>query len=224
MKKIPVKILAMRRRQNFSATRASQPRAATTSSHVMDFSAVILAGGRSSRMGRDKAFLKIDGQTLLSRQIALARSAGAEAVYLSGRPATDYSATGCPVLMDAFPGCGPLAGVERGLATSRTPWLLVLAVDLPAINAEFLARLLRSCSKTGAGIPRLNGQIEPLLACYPRAAQAEAGTRLAAGNHSVADFARYCVESRLAAFLDLPAAEAPHFSNWNSPQDLPCLT
>ena len=187
----------------------------------MNFSVLILAGGRSSRMGRDKAFLEIGGQTLLSRQIELARDAGAEQVFISGRPDADYAATGCPVLADRFPDAGPLAGIERGLSAAVTPWLLVLAVDLPGANVDWLARLLRSCAETGAGIPRVNGRIEPLLALYPRAAQPQAEARLSAGNNSASDFARGCVQSGLADFWDLTANEQVHFENWNSPADLP---
>ncbi len=68
----------------------------------MNFSAVILAGGKSSRMGRDKAWLEFDGQSLLARQIACVRRAGASEVFISGRAGVDYSAFGCPVMEDEF--------------------------------------------------------------------------------------------------------------------------
>ena len=104
----------------------------------MNFSAVILAGGKSSRMGCDKAFLEIGGQTLLARQIQLVHDAGAAEVFISGREGVDYSTSGCRVLTDKFPDAGPLAGIERALDTMTSPLLLVLAVDLPAMTAEFL--------------------------------------------------------------------------------------
>ena len=84
----------------------------------MIFSAVILAGGKSLRMGRDKAWLEIEGQTLLARQIALARETGAAEIFISGRADADYSAFGCPVLQDGFPDAVPLAGIERALDAS----------------------------------------------------------------------------------------------------------
>src|SRR5215469_13467268 len=62
-----------------------------TSGRQMNFDAVILAGGKSSRMNRDKAFLNIDGRTLLARQIELARQAGAKNIFVSGRSGKDYS-------------------------------------------------------------------------------------------------------------------------------------
>src|SRR6266566_3753822 len=57
----------------------------------MNFSAVILAGGKSSRMGRDKAFIKVGGQPLLARQIQLAQTVGAKEIFISGREDVDYS-------------------------------------------------------------------------------------------------------------------------------------
>src|SRR5258706_11754457 len=106
----------------------------------MNFSAVILAGGRSSRMGRDKAWLEVGGQTLLARQIGLVREMGATEIFISGRADADYSAFRCPILQDKFLGAGPLAGIERALDAAQSPLLLVLAVDLPEMKAECLRR------------------------------------------------------------------------------------
>src|SRR6516164_8647370 len=69
----------------------------------MNFSAVILAGGKSSRMGRDKAFLETGGKTLLARQIEIARFAGATEVFISGHADMDYSAFAGQVITDRFP-------------------------------------------------------------------------------------------------------------------------
>ena len=143
----------------------------------MTFSAVILAGGKSSRMGLDKARLEIGGQTLLARQIGLAREAGATEVFISGRVGVDYSGFGCRVLVDKFPDAGPLSGIECGLAASPTPLLLVLAVDMAAMSAEFLRRLASHCTATTGAIPRVSGEIEPLAAFYPKA-----GWRLLVGD------------------------------------------
>lgn len=186
----------------------------------MNFSAVILAGGKSSRMGRDKARLEVGGQILLARQIQLAREAGATEVFLSGRAETDYAEFGCWVLPDKYPGAGPLAGIERALDAASSDRLLVLAVDLPEMNADLLKRLLANCSENAGVIPRLNGNIEPLAAIYPKAAHPLVEVLLGDGNNAVMNFARLCVESGLARFLELSADDARHFTNWNSPADL----
>ncbi len=186
-----------------------------------DFSAVILAGGKSSRMGRDKAFLELDGQTLLVRQIKLARDAGATEVFISGRPDTDYPAMGCRVLSDHFREAGPLAGIERALQAMNTPLLLVLAVDLAGMEVTWLHRVLATRSGQIGVVPRLHGQIEPLAAFYPKTAQGLAFSRLQAGDNSTGAFAESCAQAQLLQFLDLPEKDARFFANWNSPADLP---
>ena len=187
----------------------------------MNFSAVILAGGKSSRMGRDKAFLEIGGQTLLARQIKLARETGAEGVFISGCTDADYSAFGCRVLHDKFAEAGPLAGIERALAASDSPLLLVLAVDLPEMNVEFLRRLAAHCAKDSGAISRVMENIEPLAAFYPKTAQPLAETLLRAGKNAVAGFAEQCNRAGLARFVDLTASDARYFVNLNTPADLP---
>ena len=186
----------------------------------MNFSAVVLAGGKSSRMGRDKAWLEIGGQTLLARQVELARAAGAAEIFISGRSDTDYSALGCRVLQDNFAGAGPLAGIERALGVMSAPLLLVLPVDLPAMNADLLKKLLAVCDGDCGAVPRLDGKIEPIAAFYPKSAAPLAVSSLQAGNNSAANFAEGCARSGHARFVELPASEAKYFSNWNTPADL----
>ena len=187
----------------------------------MSFSTVILAGGKSSRMGCDKAFLETGGQTLLARQIQLALETGAPEILISGRAGADYSIFGSHVLLDKFPDAGPLAGIERALDAAISPLLLVLAVDLPKMNADFLQRLRTSCIENIGVIPRMNGHIEPLAAFYPKAAQMLAEALLRNGHNAVATFAGHCARSGLAQFVDLAASDACYFVNLNTPADLP---
>jgi molybdenum cofactor guanylyltransferase len=185
------------------------------------FTAVILAGGKSSRMGRDKAFMQVSGETLLARQIRIVREAGADEVFVSGRAGTDYSMFGCPVLTDDFPDTGPLAGIERALVAARHNLILVLAVDLPAMSGMFL-RVFQILAAQGKGaIPRLDGQIEPLAGFYLKKSWALAHESLCANQNSVAKFAEQCVATGHAKFIDVDLRHAPLFANWNSPADLP---
>jgi molybdopterin-guanine dinucleotide biosynthesis protein A len=138
---------------------------------AVNFAAVILAGGKSSRMGCEKAFVEVRGQTLLARQIQLARAVGAAEVFISGRAGVDYAAFGERVLLDEVADAGPLAGIARALVETNAPLLLVLAVDLPEMSAEFLRRLAAHCTETTGAIPRVAGQVEPLAAFYPKAAE-----------------------------------------------------
>ncbi len=185
------------------------------------FSAVILAGGKSSRMGQDKAFVEVGGSSLLARQIALVRELGAGEVFISGREGVDYSAFGCRVLMDKFPDAGPLAGIERALDVCTTPLVLVLAVDMPAMGATTLRRLIANCDGVRGVIPKTKDGIEPLAAVYPKLAMNKLNLELQFGKTPGARWlAEECVAVGLARFVEVNDAEAKCFLSANSPMTL----
>jgi molybdopterin-guanine dinucleotide biosynthesis protein A len=200
----------------------------------MTFSAVILAGGKSSRMGRDKGRLEVGGQSLLARQIQIVRSAGASDVFISGRADNDYADFNCPVLLDRFPNSGPLGGIQAALEATNKPLLLVLAVDMPLMNASVLRLLLEHCSECCGAVPRVNAVIEPLSAFYPKAAASLALELLnsctagdsrgeedrAMKSPSAKHFAECCVAAGLGKFVDLPGQHIHLFTNWNFPVDI----
>ena len=179
----------------------------------MNFSAVILAGGKSSRMGRDKAFLEVGGQTLLARQIGLARELCAAEIFISGRADADYSGFGCCVLQDKYSDAGPLAGIESALNATKSSMLLVLAVDLPGMSTEFLRRLAAGCSETCGVIPKLAGHVEPLAAFYPKATQSLAIAALERKSFAVKDFAGLCENANpvLPGLLNWRRVRHTHF-------------
>ncbi|MBW8865277.1 MAG: molybdenum cofactor guanylyltransferase [Verrucomicrobia bacterium] len=186
----------------------------------MNFSAVILAGGKSERMGRDKSFVELDGQTLLARQIRLVRSAGATEVFISGRTGVDYSAYGCRVLEDRFQDAGPLAGIQSAMEAMTTSLLLVLAVDLPCMSADFLRKLAGNCTENAGAVPRVNGGIEPLVAFYPEAVLPIATLMLSQNSLAVKNFIQRCEQAGLISVTDLPDSTASLFLNCNSPDEL----
>jgi molybdopterin-guanine dinucleotide biosynthesis protein A len=186
----------------------------------MKFSAVILAGGQSQRMGFDKAWLPLRGKPLLARQIELIRALEPAEIFISGRAKTDYSSLGCPVLIDRFEDAGPLAGIERALEVISTPLLLVQAVDMPEMDLSPLRMLMTQCGKAHGGISRVAGRIEPLSSVYPRTALGVAQLLLEKQFRAATHFAERCVELELARFIDLPPRYSRHFKNWNTPADV----
>lgn len=190
----------------------------------MSFSAVILAGGRSSRMGRDKAFLEADGQTLLARQMAMVQAAGAAEIFISGRPDRDYSMFNRRVLLDEFSDAGPLAGIHAGLRAANYSRLLVLAVDLPNMTSRLLRRIVGANAGRPGNIPRLNGNAEPLAACYPKSALTLCAKLLAGEKRAARTFAGECVAAGLATFIDLSADHDIFLANCNSPGDIESIS
>ena len=124
----------------------------------------VLAGGRSSRMGRDKALLDFGGRPLIEHAVALLRAVGAEPVIAGAR--ADLSAF-APVLEDLHPGCGPLSGIEAALTDAQgrgAEQVLFLPVDLPLLPPALPALLLERAALTGAvaTVPTLLGRAQPL--------------------------------------------------------------
>lgn len=131
--------------------------------HVNGF---VLAGGRSQRMGCDKASLKLNGQPLLLRAVNLLKAHLGSVAVLG--PRGRYESLGVPVLPDRWPGQGPLGALLTGLESSANGWNIFLACDLPLLNGQFIELLLRStlAVKLDAVVPRTNEGWHPLCAAY----------------------------------------------------------
>jgi len=188
------------------------------------FSAVILAGGKSSRMGRDKAFLEFGGEPLLSRQISLVKEAGASEVFISGRPSIDYSALKYPVLLDESIGMGPLGGIASAFQAIQHPFLLVLAVDMPHITADFLKILWGECREGMGAVPKCGEIVEPLAAFYPKSASPLVHGLMAESSHIAAPgakaLAERCTHSGIACTVPVQPHQFHFFKSLNSPADL----
>lgn len=185
-------------------------------------SGLILAGGRSSRMGRDKAGLVLpDGRTLLQRQAEVLRAAGAEMLFASVRPGTVGLPGEVSAVFDSVSDAGPLAGVAAGLRAAPAGRVIVLAVDMPEIEAEHLRTLVELSTATGGVVPTLNGQIEPLVAVYPSSLVASAEAAVAGARRAVQAWVRDEVEQGHLRLWEAPATWAKALRSWNKPEDLP---
>ena len=194
------------------------------------FSALLLAGGRSSRMGRDKALLPhpVSGLPLLAHQAALLRSLPGCAELLLSAPADrGYALTGpladARLVPDAAPDCGPLAGLAAGLAVATQPRLLVLAVDLPFVTPAFLRELLSTTSAFAGAVPcHFNSTpgFEPLCAVYPRTrAKGHIDSAFAAKEFSLQRILNAAVREGWMQPLRIHPESEPIFANWNTPAD-----
>ena len=108
-------------------------------------SAIILAGGKSSRMGQDKALLTLGGETQLSRTVALAKAAGCDQILISRNQAG--------FIYDIYPDSGPLSGIQAALLHVRAPSCLVLTIDTPLLNAQLINHLLAHRCACFSGSP-----------------------------------------------------------------------
>jgi molybdopterin-guanine dinucleotide biosynthesis protein A len=186
----------------------------------MKLSAIILAGGQSRRMGRDKAWIDYDGQPLVKLTLNKLRQIGISEIFISGRPDVDYTSLGVPVCLDVEPGLGPLGGIERGLHRCTSTLLLVLAVDMPRMTTGCLEKLVARCDDLTGVVPQAQGRLEPLAAVYPKRCHCFAFDRILNGSRAAQEFAADCLRERAAKRWKLTAAEVPFFANWNEPGDM----
>jgi molybdenum cofactor guanylyltransferase len=151
---------------------------------AVDVSAFILAGGKSARMGTDKAFVTLEGRTLLARALDIAHSITAN-VQIVGDHAK--FASFAPVVQDIFQNCGPLAGMHAALRSSTTDLNLILAVDVPFVSTAFLEYLLeRACrNRAVVTVAQTAEGYQPLCAIYRRQFADLADTALRAGRYKI---------------------------------------
>ncbi len=149
----------------------------------MEVTAIILAGGKSRRMGTDKALLEVEGSTMLSRAIELCKKVTSAIIISSNNQ--KHHEFGFPVVVDEFLDCGPMGGIAACLKVSKTQWNLVLSVDSAFVKSEFLSFLLSETSNFDAVVPYSKQGKEPLIALYNKTALPYLEENLTAGNYRV---------------------------------------
>jgi molybdopterin-guanine dinucleotide biosynthesis protein A len=177
---------------------------------------VVLAGGEGRRMGRDKAQVVVDGDPLWRRQVRVLRGAGAERVVLIRRrdqPAIESA----DCRLDVFSCSGPLAGLHAALGIGGHPWVAILAVDMPGIDAAWFAWLRGLCRPGVGAVARHAQALEPLAAIYPAQARAEVAARLARRELSVRRLALGLAAAGHMAVAPLPAGSARLAASLNAP-------
>lgn len=185
-----------------------------------DVLGVVLAGGASRRMGRDKAKLALDGGTLVERAATLLVTVCSNSVLAVGSDRR-YPTVRLPVAEDRYPGAGPLAGIEAALVASIGRPVLVLACDLPRVDRTVLERLLEHAQAAleadgpRAWLPRRGGRLQPLCGLYAAACGPLFTRRLDRGERAV-QAALTEVEVEPVCFDDL---RPDPFLNVNTPAD-----
>jgi molybdenum cofactor guanylyltransferase len=180
----------------------------------------VLAGGQSTRMGADKAFVKLNGHTLLERALQTV-SAVASGVWILGNHGK-FGAYG-DVIEDEFPDHGPLGGIHAALRASREDLNLILAIDMPFVEGKFLEYLVLRARDTAAVVtaPRSDGRWQPLCAVYRREFAELAEPALQAGRNKIDPLFKH-VSLRLIEEAELAEHGFPleMFRNVNTPEEL----
>ena len=182
--------------------------------------AFILAGGESSRMGRDKALLEIDGVPMIVRTTRLVEGITGQTTIVG--EAESYQRLGLRAIRDDWPHAGPLGAIATALRASECAWNLVVACDLPYLTSDWLEFLIeRGCkSNADAVLPMNTGGPEPLCAMYAKSCEAAVWLALDRGVRKVTEGlahlrVEYLEQSEWKAF----DSDGLLFKNMNSPED-----
>jgi molybdopterin-guanine dinucleotide biosynthesis protein A len=182
----------------------------------------ILAGGKSSRMGTDKAFLRVRERPVIEDLIEQLDGLGSELILITNRPES-YAYLGRPMFGDVLPGKGALGGLYTALAASSQPHTLCVACDMPFVIRPFLDQLiaLMHDPDTDAVVPRLAGEAEPFRAIYSHTCLGPIRAALEAGQMRVISFfsdvrVRFVDEAEIERF----DPERLSFFNMNTPEEL----
>ena len=157
-----------------------------------DATALILAGGKSSRMQSDKALLPVAGTTMIEH-IIRQLSPLFHRIVVSANDLEKYSFLKVPVVRDSYADAGPLAGIVSGLENSASERIFVTACDIPRIDVDLIRRMLRLSSEHEIIVPKLgNGHIEPLYAVYRKHVLERAKALLERGIYRIRELYGQC--------------------------------
>jgi molybdopterin-guanine dinucleotide biosynthesis protein A len=181
---------------------------------------VVLAGGKSLRMGTDKAFARVGDRTLVEGCAATLQGCFAETVVIANQPAL-FNGLNLPVFADDVPAVGPLGGVYTALRHVETTAIFVVACDMPFLNADLIRAMASAAEEFDAVAARIDGNFEPLHALYRRRILPEIEKRIQAGNYSVY---RLLESLRVQTFSE---PELSRYTDWrkiflnvNTPEEL----
>ncbi len=183
---------------------------------------IILAGGKSLRMGRDKALLPYGNMTLIEH-VAKRLGGIAAPLFIVADAADKYDVAGIPTLADLYPDCGPVGGIVTGLAAAGEGAHFVVACDMPLFHPYILRYMADIATPIyDAVYPVIGERAEPLCAVYrhtalePLRAFLESGGR--AAHRALRELrGRPVDESGLRVFDPMLTS----YANWNAPEDLP---
>jgi molybdopterin-guanine dinucleotide biosynthesis protein A len=183
---------------------------------LMNISAVLLAGGESRRMGRDKATLLFRGRPLWQIQLDLLRTLQPEEIFVSARTDPPWRPSDVQFVSDEPPSCGPLSGLSATLARISTDHLLALAIDMPLMTENYLRSICNLIDPERGVLPMIGNRAEPLVAIYPKAARIDFITALSGSEFSLQALTKKLVEGGKLSLVKVLEEEAKFFRNFNN--------
>jgi molybdopterin-guanine dinucleotide biosynthesis protein A len=186
----------------------------------MTISAVLLAGGESRRMGKDKATIEFNDQPLWQRQLNLLRKLKPAEIFVSARTDPVWRPNECKFLADEPPSLGPMSGIASTLGRIQSTHLLVLAIDMPFMNEPYLRSLCDLVARGRGVVPKIDDRFEPLAAIYPKNALDDFQHALSSDDFSLQTLTTRLIESGKLRVVAVAGEARDFFRNLNEPSDL----
>jgi molybdopterin-guanine dinucleotide biosynthesis protein A len=185
-----------------------------------DISAVLLAGGKSRRMGEDKATLLFHGKPLWQIQLELLRKLDPAEIFVSARSDPAWRADDVQFVADDSPSRGPLSGLAASLNRMRGTHLLALAIDMPFMSESYLRSLCLEIEPRRGVLPKMDNRAEPLVAIYPREAGIDFRNALAGADFSLQTLTSRLVRAGKLRPIRVSDQAREFFRNLNQPADV----
>jgi molybdopterin-guanine dinucleotide biosynthesis protein A len=186
----------------------------------MSMSAVLLAGGESRRMGRDKATLDWRGRPLWEWQVEKLRALRLDKILLSARSELPWRPADVELILDTPPSQGPLSGLTAALGSIETDHLLALAIDMPFMTSEHLRHLCGLAAEGMGVVSMIEGKAEPLGAIYPKRARTVLLEALQSDNFSLQPIVRKLIALNMLRIIPVSGPARDFYKNINEPQEL----
>ncbi|MBW2688854.1 MAG: molybdenum cofactor guanylyltransferase [Deltaproteobacteria bacterium] len=177
---------------------------------------VLLAGGKSRRMGYDKAYIEVDGQPLLSISLELLRHYFSKVLIAGDRP--DLAQPDIPAIADIYPGSA-LGGLHTGLLAANTNWIFVTPCDMPHPDSRILELLLKQRNGFDAVVPRTPAGYEPVFALYHKNCLQPMEEMLQQGQYRIYDFYQR-INIHYLDWQQMPDGWERSLLNINTPEQL----
>jgi molybdopterin-guanine dinucleotide biosynthesis protein A len=185
-----------------------------------DCTGALVAGGRATRMGgAPKGLLRVNGEPIAARSLALFERLFGRALVVANDPAP-YAALGAPVVPDVLPGRGAPGGLHAALRAAATPWVFAAGCDMPFLDAAAISFLASLREGADAVLVRAGGRLEPLHAFWSRACLGPLEELLARGDPSLRELAA-AVRARIVDEAEYRAVDPAlrSLENANTPED-----
>jgi molybdopterin-guanine dinucleotide biosynthesis protein A len=180
---------------------------------------VILAGGKSSRMGQNKALMSLGGRRLIDRVVDVLRQVFPQLLLVTNSPEV-YVDLGLPMAGDVFPDKGSLGGIYSAVYYASTPYSFVVACDMPFLQAAIIRYLLSQIANYDVVMPEVHGEMQPLHAVYSKACLSAILRRLEANRLKIVGFLPDVrVRTVIADELQSLDPDLLAFQNLNTPEE-----